>query len=182
MACHRPRGGAVAASADVHAAGTFAPAAGWGRFADQMGSAAFDAIPGWYYSGQAGAAISGHDYLLAFAFYGAATVDVFTLGRTSAAAKVSATAGGLVIGKMDDLARATRWRSGDHTLSLSKLPPGPGRWAQNERQLLNAMSTKRPIRDISPTKGGGFLDRERNLLVEHGWKFDPQTSHWSPGR
>ncbi len=98
------------------------------------------------------------------------------------AARAAAKEGGLVIGKMDDLAKAGGWRTGDHTLHLPKLPPGPGRWAQNERELRNAMSTGRPIRDISPTQGGGFLDRERNLLMENGWRFDPKSSLWSPGR
>jgi len=98
------------------------------------------------------------------------------------AAKGVSKAGGLVIGKMDDLAKATGWRIGDHTLNLPKLPPGPGQWAQNERELLDAMSTGRPIRDVSPTQGGGFLERERNLLIDPGWRFDPQTYLWSPGR
>jgi hypothetical protein len=39
-----------------------------------------------------------------------------------------------------------------------------------------------PIRDISsPGKAGGFLDRERALLMEKGWRFDPATSLWTPG-
>ena len=98
------------------------------------------------------------------------------------AARAGAKEGGLVIGKMDDLGKASGWRTGDYTLNLPKLPPGPGRWAQNERELMNAMSTGRPIRDVSPTQGGGFLERERNLLMENGWRFDPKTSLWSPGR
>ena len=90
-------------------------------------------------------------------------------------------AGGLVIGKLDDVGKPTGWRPGDHTLNLPPLPPEPGRWAQNARELQNAIDKGRPIRDVSPTKGGGFLDRERNLLRENGWKFDPETSLWSPG-
>jgi hypothetical protein len=89
--------------------------------------------------------------------------------------------GGLVIGKMSDLAKPTGWRSGDYTLYLPKLPAGPGRWLQNERELQNAIDLGRPIRDISPTEGGGFLERERSLLMENGWRYDPATSLWSPG-
>lgn len=116
---------------------------------------------------------------------------IFALGRLKFgkwfkfgddAARAGAKEGGLVIGKMDDLGKASGWRTGDYTLNLPKLPPGPGRWAQNERELMNAMSTGRPIRDVSPTQGGGFLVRERNLLMENGWRFDPKTSLWSLGR
>jgi RHS repeat-associated protein len=102
--------------------------------------------------------------------------------RNFRAAVSNAPEGGLVIGKLEDLARTGRWRPGDYTLVLPKLPPGPGRWAQNRTELLKAMSTGRPIRDVSPMKAGGYLDRERNLLIEHGWIFDPQTSLWTPGR
>ena len=89
--------------------------------------------------------------------------------------------GGLVIGKMDDLGRATGWRPGDHALHLPPLPPGPGRWEQNARELQHAIDQGRPIRDISPTQGGGFLERERQLLQQNGWRFDPQTGLWTPG-
>lgn len=81
--------------------------------------------------------------------------------------------GGLVIGKLDDLAKETGWRTGDHTLHLPPRPPGPERW--------DAIDKGQPIRDISPTKAGGFLDRERQLLRQNGWKFDPKTGLWSPG-
>jgi len=89
--------------------------------------------------------------------------------------------GGLVIGKMDDLGKSTGWRVGDHTLHLPPLPPGPGRWEQNARELQHAIDQGRPIRDVSPTQGGGFLERERALLQQNSWRFDPQTSTWSPG-
>jgi hypothetical protein len=39
-----------------------------------------------------------------------------------------------------------------------------------------------PIRDLSPDWGGGFLERERGVLIQRGWQFDPQTGYWSlPG-
>ena len=89
--------------------------------------------------------------------------------------------GGLVIGKLDDLANPSGWRTGDYTLHLPPRPPGPERWGQNAREHQNAINQGKPIRDISPTKGGGFLDLERGLLEQNGWKFDSQTGLWSPG-
>ncbi|TFG80063.1 MAG: hypothetical protein E4H19_15875, partial [Chromatiales bacterium] len=86
MACHQPRGGMVAASPDAHVADTAGPAATFSGLVSTVGGAALDAIPGWYYSGQASAALSNQDYLLAFAFYGATIGDVFSLGNVSKAA------------------------------------------------------------------------------------------------
>ena len=100
MACHRPRGGPVAASEDPHAAGAFTPAARSGRLLAEMGSATLDAFPGWYYSGQAATSISNRNYLLAVAFYGAMTADVFSGGSgskvTTAVRGTAASAGGVV--------------------------------------------------------------------------------------
>jgi ribosomal protein S11 len=90
--------------------------------------------------------------------------------------------GGLVIGKMQDLAKTTGWREGDFTLNLPKLPPGSERWAQNARELQYYIDKGKPIRDVSPNQAGGFLDRERALLRANGWKYDPETHLWSPGR
>lgn len=85
MACHRPRGGVVAASPDAYAQNVSEPLTSFGGLASQIGNQALDAIPGWYYSGQASAALSNRNYWLAFAFYGATIGDVFSLGRASAA-------------------------------------------------------------------------------------------------
>jgi hypothetical protein len=90
--------------------------------------------------------------------------------------------GGLVIGKMQDLEKAIGWRTGDFTLNLPKLPAGGERWAQNARELQHYIDKGKPIRDVSPRQAGGFLDRERALLRENGWKYDPKTHLWNPGR
>ncbi|MBX3630611.1 MAG: hypothetical protein KF908_12025 [Nitrosomonas sp.] len=38
-----------------------------------------------------------------------------------------------------------------------------------------------PIRDASPgDKRGQFLNAERNLLENRGWKFDGKTNYWIP--
>lgn len=37
------------------------------------------------------------------------------------------------------------------------------------------------IRDASPgDNSGSFLNAERNLLENRGFRFDSQTSHWGP--
>jgi len=89
-------------------------------------------------------------------------------------------AGGLIIGKLEDLEKDTGWRPGDRTLNLPPLPPGPERWNQNAKALQDAINEGKPIRDVSPAKGGGFLDRERQLLRDNGWTFDPNTNLWQP--
>jgi RHS repeat-associated protein len=73
------------------------------------------------------------------------------LRATYSAQPMVAEEGGLVIGKMDDLAKPFGWRSGDFTLNLPKLPPGPGRWEQNARELQFHIDKGLPIRDMSPT-------------------------------
>ena len=55
----------------------------------QLGSASLNSIPGWYYSGQAAAAMGSGDYLTAVLFYGATVGDVFLLGRGGSAALAS---------------------------------------------------------------------------------------------
>ena len=43
------------------------------------------------------------------------------------------------------------------------------------------MKRGEPIRDASPgDESGQFLNAERNLLKEHGWTFDAQSSMWFP--
>jgi hypothetical protein len=68
--------------ADTEATGSYAT---WA----QLGAASLNAIPGWYYSGQAAAALRGGDLLSAVLFYGATAGDVFLLGRGSSAALAS---------------------------------------------------------------------------------------------
>jgi hypothetical protein len=106
--------------------------------------------------------------------------SVVTSSLAGSGAKEAEEKGGLVIGKMEDLAKSDGWRAGDHTLNLPPLPDGPGQWEQNERELLNAMSKGQPIREVSPLKGGGFLDKERDVLRSQGWKYDSGTNVWSP--
>ncbi len=55
----------------------------------RLGAASLNAVPGWYYSGQAAAALHGGDLLSAVLFYGATAGDVLLFGRGSSAALAS---------------------------------------------------------------------------------------------
>jgi RHS repeat-associated protein len=92
-----------------------------------------------------------------------------------------------VIGKLDDLKNL---RSGEQTM-LGRLHPNLGspkaNWMRNSSVLREAMSRGLPIRDatVDPSTGAlmkntGFLKAERNLLNNHGWKYDPNTTMWNP--
>jgi len=82
--------------------------------------------------------------------------------------------------RMDDIGSYGAGRCGDHCLNLPWLPEGPGRWAQNQERLTYEMSLQRPILDISPTRGGGYLERERAMLSSAGWTFGGATGYWGP--
>ncbi|MFN2466334.1 MAG: hypothetical protein ABR598_08745, partial [Candidatus Dormibacteria bacterium] len=97
----------------------------------------------------------------------------------------------VVIGKLDDIRSPQQLISNERTLlpQLPDLPPGPGRWAQNERVLLNEMGSGNAIRDASvdPFAGElmdntGYLARERGVLRREGWNYDPESNLWGPGR
>ena len=85
-----------------------------------------------------------------------------------------------VIGRVRDLGRV-----GPNEKTLLPLLPDKGspkaNWIQNSRVLRTEMQRKVPIRDASPSDhSGAFLNAERNLLRNHGWRFDPKTSYWYP--
>ena len=71
-------------------------------------------------------------------------------------------------------------RPGEYRLNLPNLGNAELNWAKNEQALRRALSTRNPIRDLSPNFGGGFLQRERAVPTEAGWKFDPTTGYWIP--
>ena len=85
-----------------------------------------------------------------------------------------------VIGRVRDLGRV-----GPNEKTLLPLLPDKGspkaNWIQNSRVLRTEMQRKVPIRDAPPSDhSGAFLNAERNLLRNHGWRFDPKTSYWYP--
>ena len=86
-----------------------------------------------------------------------------------------------VIGRVRDLETLAK---GEQSL-LERLTPDLGspkaNWARNSGVLRQEMARGLPIRDASPgDTGGQFLNAERNLLIDRGWMFDPDTNYWIP--
>ncbi|MBL8483158.1 MAG: RHS repeat protein [Rhodocyclaceae bacterium] len=85
-----------------------------------------------------------------------------------------------VIGRVRDLQKL-----GPDEQSLLERLPNRGNpranWRQNAGVLRKEMRRGRAIRDASPgDTAGQFLNAERNLLMDRGWTFDPQTNFWMP--
>jgi hypothetical protein len=93
---------------------------------------------------------------------------------------------GVVIGKMPDLNEPGALKPGERQLDLPDMGNPQDNWAQNSSRLREAMAEGKPIRDASvdaagnPVKNTGFLRAERNLLGDHGWKYDSGTQTWNP--
>jgi hypothetical protein len=93
--------------------------------------------------------------------------------------------GRTVIGKLGDLKSLAQ---GEQTL-LDRLPdlgsPQTNQY-QNSSVLRQELSLGNPIRDASVDGAGnlinntGFLQAERNLLLNQGWTYDAGTTLWSP--
>ncbi|MGD8839061.1 MAG: RHS repeat-associated core domain-containing protein [Gammaproteobacteria bacterium] len=98
------------------------------------------------------------------------------------AAKLSKGGDRLVIGRGKDLAKPGELKPGEFKLEWpSKLPDFKGEWKTNSSLLRQQMRNGKPIRDASPgDKGGLFLNAERNLLENRGWKFDDKSNFWTP--
>lgn len=101
------------------------------------------------------------------------------LGATS---RANSTQTHLVIGRGKDLAASGALQAGEYRLQWpSKLPDFKAEWKMNAGLLRAEMQNMRPIRDASPTDFRGiFLNAERALLGDRGWKFDESTSLWNP--
>ena len=88
--------------------------------------------------------------------------------------------GRLVIGRTKDLKNL---ESGEYTL-LERLPDhgsAKANWKQNSGVLRQEMHRGQPIRDASSKDNSGwFLNAERGLLNDRGWKFDGSTNLWMP--
>jgi RHS repeat-associated protein len=67
---------------------------------------------------------------------------------------------------------------------LSRLPnkgSPQANWKQNSGVLRSEMKKSQPIRDASVGDNSGeFLNAERNLLQDRGWKLDDITNFWNP--
>lgn len=82
-----------------------------------------------------------------------------------------------VIGKMKDL-NSYKLKPGEYRVAdlLPDMGSVRANWKQNSSILRRIMKTGNPIRDVSVLNGElvnntGFLAMERNLLINHGWKF-----------
>lgn len=125
---------------------------------------------------------------LAGAGIGRAAGDIAERYALRAAARAEAEKGGLTLFKFGDATstRATGWRDGDRFLRNPDYGSAHANWRANAGLLRAEMRSGRPIYDsyvdasgnLIPTKG--FLGAERNLLVNHGWTFDPGTGAWTP--
>jgi RHS repeat-associated protein len=85
----------------------------------------------------------------------------------------------IVIGRSKDLQTL---RPGEASL-MSRLPnrgDPKSNWKQNSGALRQEMLQCRPIRDASPGQFSEFLNAERLILSNHGWRFNPPTSFWLP--
>lgn len=71
-------------------------------------------------------------------------------------------------------------RPGEYKLYLPNLGNAELNWAQNQQALQKAMNIGKPIRDLSPNCDGGFLQKERDFLLQGRWKFDSGTGYWNP--
>jgi hypothetical protein len=82
--------------------------------------------------------------------------------------------------------RATGWRDGDRFLHLPNQGSARANWVQNSTRLRQEMRSGRPIFDSHVDDAGnliptqGFLNAERNLLMNGGWTFNPSTGAWHP--
>ena len=97
--------------------------------------------------------------------------------------------GGLNLYKWNDITstRATGWRTGDRMLTVPWEGSAKATWMENASRLRQEMRSGAPIFEtyvdqagnLIPTKG--FLNAERNLLLNRGWQYNPTMRAWTPG-
>lgn len=101
------------------------------------------------------------------------------------AARVEGAAAGaaerLVIGRGADLARPGALNPGEFKLGWPPTGATQSEWKVNSGLLRQEMNNMRPIRDASVGNNLGiYLNAERSLLTDRGWKLDKSTSLWMP--
>lgn len=82
--------------------------------------------------------------------------------------------------------RASGWRDGDYFLRNEWKGNVKDTWKANSSLLREQMRSGKPIFDsfvdeagnLIPT--GGFLNMERNVLINRGWTFDTGVGTWAP--
>lgn len=96
--------------------------------------------------------------------------------------------GGLNLYKFKDPTslRPTGWREGDYLLAPKWQGSAKATWKHNSSLLRREMAKRKPIFETYvdaagnyiPTKG--FLNMERNVLINRGWTYDPSIRAWVP--
>lgn len=104
----------------------------------------------------------------------------FALAGLASGGMRTAPPGVAVIGKTPDLDKPGAIGPGERRLNRPWKRNAKADWRENSGQLRQAIGEGYPIRDASPSKGGGFLRSERNLLENRGWLFNRGTSYWYP--
>ena len=112
--------------------------------------------------------------------------EAIMAGRAAAKTADEGVEGGLNLFKWGHptSTRPTGWRDGDYMLHLPNQGTPKANWAQNSSRLRSEMRSGRPIYDsYVDSKGSlipttGFLNAERNLLINRGWAYDPGAQGW----
>lgn len=100
----------------------------------------------------------------------------------------SAAKGGLNLFKCDSpqALKAEGWKEHDYFFRLPNQGSPAANWMQNSSRLREVMRSGKPIYDsyiddagnLIPTRG--FLNAERDILINRGWLFSPLTGAWHP--
>lgn len=111
------------------------------------------------------------------------------LTRAAANGVSTTTKGGLTLFKWKAPTSLTGkgWKEGDNFLFLIDKGTAKLNWKQNSGLLRQAMSKRNPIFDslVDPKTGlqiktSGFLNAERNLLQNQGWRYNSTTRAYHP--
>jgi hypothetical protein len=83
---------------------------------------------------------------------------------------------------------ASGWREGDRMLTVPLKGTPKAQWKENASRLRREMRSSDPIYETYVDEAGnlipttGFLNAERNLLLNRGWQYNPRTRAWTPGQ
>ncbi len=109
-------------------------------------------------------------------------------GQAAEASFPKQSVGGLVLWKSgsQQAGNPNSWRDGDHFLVFPLQSSTKANWRMNARLLRSAMRDGRRIYDSytdengNLIEAGGFLNMERQLLINHGWRYNPSDRQWLP--
>ncbi|MBX3173812.1 MAG: RHS repeat-associated core domain-containing protein [Gemmatimonadaceae bacterium] len=118
----------------------------------------------------------------------ASALKIWNGVRRAAQSASGAERGGLNLYKYLDptSTKASGWKEGDRFLNLPDRGSYKANWKQNASRLREEMRSGNPIFDsyrdargeLIPTKG--FLNAERQLLENQGWRYSSSTGAWHP--